>query len=174
MKLIFIRHSKTTINFKIPITQWELSEEGKILAKELSYDERIKNVDLIYSSDQKKAIQTAEIIAQTNDIPMKIEPHLTELSSITNGIIENFDEVVHDFNEGNIDRINDGETIEEGFERFNSAVNKIVKLNGDKKTIGIVSHGEILSIYLSKKLGKSINKIHENMKMPHLFVINDL
>ncbi len=77
MKIIFIRHSKTKIEPKIPVTRWGLSDEGIELAKKLSAHDIIKQLDVLYTSFQTKALETTIYLAKPNAIPIKTDNNLT-------------------------------------------------------------------------------------------------
>jgi len=94
MKLVLIRHSKTILNKEVPNEQWILSEEGIRLAQELSYNSIIKECEVIYSSLQTKALETALLLGKNNYIPIRTEQSLTETTSVTNGFFENFEDEI--------------------------------------------------------------------------------
>ena len=71
MNLVLIRHSKSLVNPDIPIPTWGLSDEGIILAKKINELTQIKTLDVIYSSLQTKALETA-VLATKNRIPVKL------------------------------------------------------------------------------------------------------
>ncbi len=63
---------------------------------------------------------------------------------------------------------NDGETLQEALDRFNSAIESIVKENKDKKRIGIVSHGHILTLFSSQFKELDLYSTHLQIKQPDI------
>jgi hypothetical protein len=168
MLLTLIRHSKTKFDKNIPNVLWQLTDEGIELAGKLSLSEDIMNIDVVYSSLQTKALQTALILAKDNNIPIKTKPDLTELSSITNGIIKDYEGEVGKLYSGEIQRINHGETISEGKGRFNKAIDKIIRAENpddrildDKITDVGISSNEISGDEIP---GGGITKGRKNIK----------
>ena len=131
----------------------------------------IKDIEVLYSSLQTKALQTAIILAKDNQIPIKTNPDLTELTSITNGFIEDFEGEVKKLYSGEIENINNGETIQEAEIRFNKAIEDIVKIESHCQNIGIVAHGNVLSIFSSQFTDKPPFDIHQKMGMPDLAIL---
>lgn len=126
----------------------------------------------MYSSLQTKALQTTVLLCKDNHIPIKTDKDLTELTSITNGFIEDYEDTMKRFYSGELERINGGETIIEGKARFNQAIERVVKSEGGKGNVGIVAHGNILAIFSSQFAEKSIYSIHNNIKMPDVAVLD--
>jgi broad specificity phosphatase PhoE len=172
MKIIFIRHSDTERDYVASPLLWKLSEKGVELARAMSQIDVIKSIDVLYTSFQKKALQTALILSEDNNIKVVPDNRFTELTSITNGYVEDFENTLKKFYSGEIDRINDGETVEECKIRFSEAVDDVVMQNKGKETIGIVSHGNALAIYLSQYFNEDILTLHNRIRMPDYLVLD--
>jgi broad specificity phosphatase PhoE len=77
--LIYETHSTTVDNERGFATGWlpgELSEEGRRLSLELG--ERRSDVDVIFSSDLRRAVETVEIAFAGRDIPRLVDRRLRE------------------------------------------------------------------------------------------------
>ena len=61
---IFFRHAPTKIDPSKPANKWILSEEGFKEIKESLQSSEFDDVDVIISSAEKKAIQTAYFLAE--------------------------------------------------------------------------------------------------------------
>jgi broad specificity phosphatase PhoE len=175
MKFIFIRHSKTDRNPLVPITRWGLTAAGIELAQELSHKGIVKNIDVMYASLQTKAIETALLLAKPNAIPIKTNDNLTEVTSFT-GVFEKdfsiYTKNVHDFYSGELDRINGGETKTEALGRFTSALESIAKEEHGKATIGIVSHGNVLTLFSAAYKEVDCYELHTAIKQPDIAVFD--
>ncbi|MBQ9313729.1 MAG: histidine phosphatase family protein [Clostridia bacterium] len=53
-----------------------LSKNGELLAKKLSEEKELQNIDILYSSHYERAIATAKYIAEQNNIKMNIDTRL--------------------------------------------------------------------------------------------------
>jgi len=175
MKFVFIRHSKTDRNPQVPITCWGLTDEGIELAKELSQKDIIKGLDVVYASFQTKALETAILLAKPNAIPIKADDGLTEVTSFTGPFEKDFDmytKNVHDFYTDDLDRIAGGETKNEALERFNSTLELIAETESDKDFVGIVTHGNILTLFSSVYEKVDCYALHTAIKQPDVAIFN--
>jgi len=119
-----------------------LSQEGEKIAKEKLKDLK---VDIVYSSNYVRAIQTAKYISEDINI-------IDELGERVYGI-NSWDELPEkyerkQFLDENL-KIGYGESQKEVRERMTKAINKILDENKGKK-IAIVSHATAISYYLKK------------------------
>lgn len=169
MKITFIRHSKTKVDPRLPPPLWGLSEEGIELAKKLGTRDVIKRISLFYSSLQTKALETAILLAKPDAIPIKTDDRLTEVTSFTNKFIPEikvYEKSVKDYYSGAIERINEGETIQEALDRFDKAIESIVETNNKEENIGIVSHGNILAFFSAQFKDIDPYPAHKEIRQP--------
>jgi broad specificity phosphatase PhoE len=175
MKFVFIRHSKTDRDPQVPITCWGLTEQGIELAKELSQKDSIKDLDVLYASFQTKALETAILLAKSNAIPIKADNGLTEVTSFTGPFEEDFDlytKNVHDFYTDDLDRIAGGETKAEALERFNTTLESIAKAESNKNFVGIVTHGNILTLFSSLYEDVDCYTLHTTIRQPDVAIFD--
>jgi broad specificity phosphatase PhoE len=171
MKVTFIRHSKTAVKPEVPITLWGLSDAGIIKAQTLSTQDSIKQLDVIYSSFQTKAIETMIYLAKPNLIPMKTHKDLTEVTSFTTTFEpdqQKYADQIERYYSHKLDRIAGGETIDEALDRFTAALEEIINHEHGSKNIGIVTHGYILSFFTDRHSGLSAFDLHHNIQQPDL------
>lgn len=177
MKIIFIRHSKTLVEPQKPIVLWGLSDEGIEKAKALSGEAIVKKIQVLYASLQTKAIETAVYLAKPNGIPIRTNNDFTEITSFTNRFTtkeQGYEQGVHDFYHDVVDRIAEGETHEEAVTRFNNALAHVVAEEAKKgiKTIGIISHGNILSYFTAQYADVTPYALHDKIQMPDIAIFD--
>ena len=152
-----IRHSKplkvnNELNDDILQIQNEkncLSIEGEEMASEKLDKKELNNIDILFSSNYVRAIQTAKYIAEKNGIEIYVNSELGERKfgiSSWDEMPENFER--KQFLDENY-KIGDGESQKEVSNRMYRAIMNIVANNKDKR-IAIVSHATAIS-YLLKK-----------------------
>jgi broad specificity phosphatase PhoE len=175
MKLILIRHSKTDRNPQIPITCWGLTTDGIKLAEELSTKNVIKDLDVLYASFQTKALETAVILAKPNAIAIKADNRLTEVTSFTGPFEKDFDmytKNVHNYYADILSRVSGGETKQEALTRFTSALEAIVETEKEHDRIGIVSHGNILTLFSALYKDVDCFALHTQIKQPDVAIFD--
>ncbi len=178
MRLILVRHGETVENRKRIVQghiQGTLSKEGvkqaKLLAKRLS-DMRI---DIIFTSDLKRAKDTAkEIIKLHPEAKLVEDKRLRERSfGIYDG--KHKDLVIkkvfqkNDFSH----RPPKGESFEDVIKRVKSFYKEILK-NHAKKTLLVVAHGGILVFFTRLVLGKSLKAPTQRSEFQKNTAVTDL
>lgn len=131
-----------------------LNEAGRAQARGLA--ERLADVplDAIYSSDLRRAHQTAEIVAAAKGMTVTTDPGLREIdvgswSGLTRDeIAERFADAEH----------HDGETPEEHLERVLAAVSRIAAAHPGQQIL-IVSHGASLRTLRRHALGEPVEAL---------------
>lgn len=155
--IYLIRHSKplkvnntfNSDNLQIQNEKSSLSIEGEQIAKEKLNKNEFANIDVLFSLNYVRAIQTAKYLSVKNDLEINIISDLGERKFGIDSweqLPENFER--NQFLDENY-KIGDGESQKEVSNRMYSAVMKILEENKNKR-IAIVSHATAIS-YLLKK-----------------------
>jgi broad specificity phosphatase PhoE len=79
--LVYETHSTTTDNEQGVATGWlpgELSERGRELASELGSRRRGDGIDVVFTSDLRRAVETVEIAFRGSEIPIRQDARLRE------------------------------------------------------------------------------------------------
>ncbi len=84
-ELIFLRHAEPYVRIELPSSQWELSEIGTEHSVEVACSGIFDDAQALYSSDEKKAYQTACRFAIRIRKRVLKEPTLNELNRFQNG-----------------------------------------------------------------------------------------
>lgn len=168
MTIIYlIRHSKTldvnnelsTDTLQIQNEKKVLSKEGENLAKDKFNNSIFNDIEVIFTSNYVRTIETAKYISENNDIKINI---LDELGERRFGI-SSWSDKPKDFERRQfLDenyKIGDGENKKEVEQRMYDCILKILKENKNK-TIAIVSHATAISYLLNKWCNI---KIEDNM-----------
>ena len=155
--IYLIRHSKTLKvkneynddNLQIQNEKYSLSIEGEHIAEEKLNNKEFENIDVLYSSNYVRTIQTAKYIAEKNNIEININSDFGERKFGINTwdeLPENFER--RQFQEENY-KLSNGESRKEVTDRMYNAIIKILNDNKNKR-IAIVSHGTAISFLLRK------------------------
>ncbi len=169
MQLILMRHGETDWNSTgryLGHTDMPLSEKGLRQAEQAS--SRIKELDptVIYSSDLSRAIQTAETINKSLQLPLILDNRLREINfgswegksyeelSIEEKIISN-----KWFKNPQEVRPSKGEHFYEFKSRILSFIHDVQKKDLCKKKIMVVTHGGVIRVIISHYLSMPTTKI---------------
>jgi len=160
-KLILIRHGITTWNKQRRYCGYKdvcLSNMGEKQTAKLHKRLKSVNFDRVYSSDRKRAIQTAKIIFNGTRIT-----RVKDLRELNFGVFEglNYREIMkkypsvykrwmrNPFRNG----IPKAECLHSFKKRINTAIKRIVRLN-QGKTVAVVCHGGTIGMFITDILKK--------------------
>jgi Fructose-2,6-bisphosphatase len=162
MKLILVRHAETEWN-RLGRCQGfadlELNDNGRKQVKELAKSLREKTISVVYSSDLRRAVDTAKAIADYHGLGVKVDPDLREmnqgdLEGLTfDAIRERYAGLLNEWRENPESvRLPLGETLKEVQERALRAVERMYdKHNGE--TVVAVSHNFTIATLLCRFTG---------------------
>lgn len=143
--IFLIRHSESLRSFDYINEEIPLSPNGELKAKELSDLEELSDIDLIYSSEYKRAISTARYIALENNLVLNItdklnERRLGDINSVPKSfwLTQLYDEDA---------KAIDGESRKEVCNRMLEFINYILDNYKDKRVV-LVSHGAAITFLL--------------------------
>ena len=146
----FLRHAKTIVDENRKVSEWVISEEGKMNAVRIANKVFRQAFDYIYSSSEKKALQTAEPFAKKYDLKIIQCFEFRELDRDRGGFLE-MDKYLEnvELTFKNRERIYDNwETGSSALQRFYKKYQEIDKEHENKKIL-IVSHGLILNLFFA-------------------------
>ena len=130
-------------NEKVP-----LSVNGEELAKKISNNNELLDIDLVYSSNYVRAISTAKYISFKNNLVLNIDERFNERKHGVN----DYNELPLDFEKrqfnDEIFKVGNGESKKEVKKRMYEALNDILKNNIGKKIV-VVSHSTAITFLLS-------------------------
>lgn len=146
----FIRHASPTIQPNVPSEEWALSERGIDEARRLAKVAATWGLHAIYSSTEPKAQATALIVGDAAGVPVHAVDGLQELHFdrwVPNA--DEFAEMIRAIFEQPALSVHGAERAAAAAARFASAV---TLLDDQEFPAAIVSHGRILTAYLSQLL----------------------
>lgn len=174
--IYFLTHPEVVINPNIPITDWSLSETGRLRVKSLLKSSWIKSIDSIYCSDETKATDTADIIKTYLSVNYSKVAGLREVDRSKTGYLspERHKTIVELFYAFPFESIFNRERAVDAQLRIVNALKNIIYLEPRKKNILIVSHGGVAALLLAyvKKEKISINFSQPNPNGGCFYVLN--
>lgn len=191
-KLILIRHGETVWNSKrryCGSIDVALNNKGKKQARSLRNRLKGHNIHSVYSSDKKRAVQTAKIIFKG----LKIKK-FSQLNEINFGIFEGLshEQIMKKYpavykqwqNNPLNSNIPKGESLRDFEKRVIAIFKRIISLNRNK-TVAIVSHGGPISVFINRVLKArdfwkyipnhaSLTIVEFENRKPKIRLLNDL
>ena len=154
--LLLVRHGETDWNRELRIqgsSDTELNERGREQARELASELADVELDAVYSSDLRRARETAEIATAGRGLDIRLDRDLRERffgswEGLTRfEVAERFPDLEH----------HDGETDQQVRERVLAAVHRIVAAHPGEEVL-VVSHGGALNALWHHAIGERIER----------------
>lgn len=170
--LILVKHSQPQIDPGSPASDWPLSAIGRRRCEPLADRLAIYRPDAIVSSRERKAIETAQIVAGRLNLPCTIVDDLHE--HVRNRVAylgaEQFEVAVASFF-AQPDRLVFGaETADEAHSRFARAVSNVLQARPDR-SLAIVAHGTVIALFVSRLAGFDPFPFWQALDLPSFVVL---
>jgi probable phosphoglycerate mutase len=165
-ELIIVRHGETAWNVECRIQgqlHVDLNERGRMQARAAALALADEVFEALYSSDLRRALQTADAIAGTTGKTIATDPRLREWSlGILEGLSSDeaeakFPDVYNAFRVEDPDYlIPEGESIRQRYERSTEAVSEIAGRHPGERVV-IVTHGGVLDDLYRRTKGLALD-----------------
>lgn len=171
--LILVRHSQPQIDLAVPAGRWHLSPEGEqrclLLAERLAEYEP----DLIVSSTEPKAVETARAVAHRLGLPFKtsLGLHEHDRSSVLNLDRGSFHESVARLFAHPGELVFGRETADQARKRFRRAIDDLLLLY-PRANLVVVTHGTVLALYVATLAGMDAYFLWQQLSMPSFAVLD--
>jgi len=165
--LILVKHSVPEIEADRPANTWKLSKQGRVRALHLAEELDTYVPEAIVSSDEPKAKETAEILAGRLRLEVQILPGLREhdRSLVPYLSHEAFQGSVRDFFQNPDVLVFGSETADQAHARFYQTVHSVLNEHSSK-TIVVVTHGTVISLFVSRLTGSSDLELWSRLGLP--------
>ena len=171
--LILVKHSLPDVQAHLPANQWRLSEEGRLRVNRLA--EKVKDFqpEMICSSSEPKAKETAEILASLLGLETQVVGGLHEHERTNTPFLSQdaFQASVCEFFQHPGQLVFGAETADQAHTRFERAVTAAL-CDHPGKTAIVVSHGTVISLFVSRRTGLSDWLLWNELGLPSFVVID--
>jgi 2,3-bisphosphoglycerate-dependent phosphoglycerate mutase len=168
--IYILRQAETLPEENVKNVDWDLSEKGKIQARDLAFKLNDLDISVVYSSPYRRTISTVKPLAQKLQLPILLEDGFRELISTKEYLAPvDFQELSKKMWSDDLTYSENGaESIRECQLRFMQSLNKIAKEHAGEKII-ICTHGTPLGAIL-KVMDKSFGYDEwTKIKMPDVY-----
>ena len=149
--LVLVKHAMPEIDPAVPAKDWHLSEEGCVRSRILGEELDRYDLDLVISSIELKAMETAEIAAGVLNVRFEVVEGLQEHERSNVGFLEKerFEQSVSHFFARPAELVFGEETADSAHDRFSKGVYKLSD-RFPRLNMAIVTHGTVISLFVSR------------------------
>jgi len=171
--LILVRHSISRQQPGVSAHEWDLTDEGRARCQVLA--ERLKNfqLEVIVTSPEPKAEQTAKALATQLGLPLETEADLQEHRRATATFFADeaeFRAKIHELLTKPDELIFGEETGTAAYQRFRAAIEAILARH-PAKTVAAVTHGTVMSLFVAQVAKIDPITFWQNLGMPAYVVL---
>jgi broad specificity phosphatase PhoE len=170
--LRYVTHPEVQVDPAVPVPQWSLNELGRRRALAMLEQPWLAEVGRIVSSEETKAIETAQLVAQHLKLPIEIRPGIGENDRSAVGFVpkNEFEALANAF-------FAEPEQSIRGWERAIDAQRRIARGLADllapaERDVLIVGHGGVGTLWFCFLNGLTIDRRHDQPGQGHYFSVN--
>lgn len=171
--IILVKHSLPEVIPAIPASQWRLSPRGRTRCKTLAEKLMPYSPDVIVSSIEPKAVETAQLIAGQMDKPFHTCEGLHEHDRTDVEFLgrEQFESRVQDFFRHPDELVMGRETAHQARDRFSHALTSVTAKYPDK-SIAVVAHGTVITLFVETLTGLEPYQFWKKLDLPSFVVFS--
>lgn len=169
-----MKHAAPTIVEDLPASRWVLSESGKRQCEDLHSRLAKYRPAIIYTSEEPKAVQTAEIIASRLNVPFSPRHGLQE--NDRTGLPFFHDEAelqtrMEAFFQRSSERVIGEESADEAHSRFVGAIHDALASTRARPTVA-VTHGAVISLLVARANDLSTYSLWRDLHFTSFVVVS--
>ena len=157
----------------MPQSDWRLSQKGREAARALAGRLRTFDSPAIRSSTERNALETAEILAEVLDRPVRAEPGLREHDRGSLGYMSRvqLEAGVEKLLASDEELVFGVETFRSVFDRIEQALHAAVAAAG--RDVLAITHGTAAAIFVSRRYGVDAVTLWHSLGTPAAIVLQD-
>jgi broad specificity phosphatase PhoE len=170
--LILVKHALPEIIPTLPAKEWHLSEVGRAQCALLADQLATYAPDVLVSSSEPKALETAHLVAQRMHRSVQVVDGLQEHdrgASLWLGP-EEFDRAIAAFFDHPADLVLGCETAQQASERFTRAIVEVTSRYAEQNVV-VFTHGTVLSLYVARATGMEPFALWKHLSLPSFVVL---
>lgn len=173
-RIVLVRHAEPDVDPQLAAAEWALTPRGVKAARRMAVALSGLNPGWIVTSPERKARETAALLAESLEIPVEVDERLAEHGADPHEFFADYNEFrrlveAHFAQPDQV--VFRGEASATAAARFGaSATDCAARLNDGLPVL--VSHGRIISSWLSGLTGQSATDIWNELRLPDLIEVD--
>ncbi len=171
--LILIRHSRVSFDSALPWHEWPLSREGRDEVSRLVSVVRQLAPRYIVSSTERKAIETAELLAPELGLRVECDNRLRENDRTGVPVLrpDELESVLRGFFARPNDVVMGRESADHALHRFSAGVDAAIAACSEG-SVAVVSHGTVISLFAAAHNDLDALAFWRHLGMPGIVVLS--
>lgn len=172
-KLILIKHARPQVVENVPSHEWHLSEEGRFACNALAEVVRPHEPGVIVTSEEAKAHETGQLVAEALDKPVETAPGLQEhdRSNVPMMRSSEFLSALAMFFKQPSRLVLGRETADQAAGRFERAIEAVLARH-PQGNVAVVTHGTVLALFASENGAGDPFLLYRQLGLPSVVVFS--
>ena len=171
--LVLVKHSAPVLERAVAPKNWRLSEEGRRRSVVLADRLERHGVRLVFCSEEPKAVETAEIVAERLGVGCSVRARLHEHDRTGAPFLsdEGFDLAARTFFASPDKLVWGNETAEQALERFDGAVRAVLETRNEE-VVAVVAHGTVISLFVAQYNDVEAYELWRKLGLPSFSILS--
>ena len=171
--LRYVTHPEVTVDPATPVERWELSPAGRDRARRMLEQPWVAELDRIVSSDEAKAVQTAELLAGATDLTVEVREGIGENDRSATGFLppEEFEATADRFFARPDRSVRGWERAVDAQTRIAGHLADLLDPADDRSTV-VVGHGGVGTLWYCWLTEQPISRRHDQPGQGHYFTLD--
>lgn len=159
----YISHPQVQIDPHKPVPRWSLSQIGVSRLEIVRERDWVKSIAAFISSDETKAMETAELLNHDTSRPLIVREDAHENDRSATGFVppDRFEELANQFFAEPDKSVLGWETAQDAQSRIVAMADEMLKEHGKKGNLAFTGHGGVGTLLLCALQGAPIARIHD-------------
>ncbi len=160
----YITHPNVAIDPRVPVAKWQLSDEGRRRAMAMLSQPWIQTVDRIISSDETKALETAQILGTHLDLKVEVRTGIGENDRTSTGFVppDEFELLADAFFERPHDSVRGWERAIDAQTRITAGLADLLDdQRASASCTAVVGHGAVGTLWFCHLTNQEIDRRHD-------------
>lgn len=170
--LHYLTHPQVRIDPDIPVPDWGLNETGAARVRKLAQTGDLGGIARIWSSAERKAIETAEPLAKAANVPLEIMERMHENDRSATGFLPppEFEEMANAFFARPDESVRGWERAIDAQARIVSATERAIA--DTEGSLLLTGHGGVGTLLYCHLAGLPIDRSHDQQGGGHFFTVD--
>lgn len=172
--LFFVTHPEVVVDGAVPVTAWRLSALGRRRAEVFARGRLLARVTSVFSSDELKAKETAQLLAAPLGLAPRVSAELGENDRTSTGFLAKaqFEAAADEFFRNPSQSFNGWETALDAQRRIVAALDRVIADSALETDTVVVSHGAVGTLLKCHLKGAPISRAEDQTRQGNYYRID--
>ena len=167
MYALYVTHPQVVMDPAVPVPRWGLSDKGASRARAFAAHPLLHGLGRIIASDERKALELADILAEASGAPVSVDPECGENDRSSTGYVaaERFEQLADAFFAHPDQSVEGWETARAAQARIVRAFERALSAHDPKLPLLFAGHGAVGTLLKCHLDGRTISRSEDQRRI---------